>query len=95
MSSYAPVWVKQDTRRFPRVVEHGNEVEILSPMGAATQEADARAFAALMRHIKEVDGSDHTVLMMQVENEVGRAGRLARPLGGGQQGVCRRGAARS
>src|SRR5271170_140192 len=31
MSSYAPVWVKQDTNRFPRVVEHGNEVEILSP----------------------------------------------------------------
>ena len=54
MSSYAPVWVKQDTRRFPRVVEHGNEVEVLSPRGAATQEADARAFAALMQHIKEV-----------------------------------------
>ena len=47
MSSYAPVWVKQDTRRFPRVVEHGNEVEVLSPLGAATQQADARAFAAL------------------------------------------------
>jgi hypothetical protein len=43
-------------------------------MGAATQEADARAFAALMRHIKEVDGRDHTVLMMQVENEVGVLG---------------------
>ena len=23
MSSYAPVWVKQDTKRFPRVVQHG------------------------------------------------------------------------
>jgi hypothetical protein len=74
MSSYAPVWVKQDTRRFPRVVEHGNEVEILSPLSAATEEADGRAFAALMHHIKEVDGSQHTVLMMQVENEVGVLG---------------------
>ncbi len=74
MSSYPPVWVKQDTRRFPRVVEHGSEVEILSPAGAATQEADARAYAALMRHLKEVDGRDHTVLMMQVENEVGVLG---------------------
>ena len=74
MSSYAPVWVKQDTRRFPRVVEHGSEVEILSPAGAATQEADARAFAALMQHIKEVDSRDHTVLMMQMENEVGVLG---------------------
>ena len=74
MSSYAPVWVKQSSRRFERVVEHGNEVEILSPLCAATQEADARAFGAVMRHIKELDGSQHTVLMMQVENEVGVLG---------------------
>ncbi len=74
MSSYAPVWVKRDTQRFPRVVEHGNEVEILSPMGAATQEADSRAFAALMQHIGQVDGAQHTVLMMQIENEVGVLG---------------------
>ena len=73
-SSYAPVWVKQDSRRFTRVVEHGNEVEILSPLCAATEEADARAFAALMRHIKQVDGAAHTVVMMQVENEVGVLG---------------------
>jgi len=31
---------------------------------------DARAFAALLRHVKEVDGQQHTVLMIQVENEV-------------------------
>ena len=74
MSSYAPVWVKQDTRRFPRVVENGAEVEILSPQGAATQEADTRAFAALMQHIKDVDNRDRTVLMMQIENEVGVLG---------------------
>jgi beta-galactosidase GanA len=74
MSSYAPVWVKRDTRRFPRVVLHGSEVEVLSPAGAATQEADARAFAALMHHIKDVDSQNHTVVMMQVENEVGILG---------------------
>jgi len=39
--------------------------------GDATRDADAAAFAALMRHIKEVDGATHTVVMMQVENEVG------------------------
>jgi beta-galactosidase GanA len=49
-------------------------VEILSPLCAATQEADGRAFAVLMRHIKQIDGSQHTVLMMQVENEVGVLG---------------------
>jgi len=74
MSSYAPVWVKQDTKRFPRVVEHSAEVEILSPQSTATEEADARAFAALMRHLKEVDGREHTVVMMQMENEVGVLG---------------------
>ena len=74
MSSYAPVWVKEDTRRFPRVMENGAAVEILSPQGAATEAADARAFGALMQHIKEVDARDHTVLMMQVENEVGVLG---------------------
>jgi len=74
MSSYAPVWVKQDTRRFPRVVQHGNQIEVLTPLAAASQDADARAFAALMQHLKDADGRDHTVLMMQVENEVGVLG---------------------
>jgi beta-galactosidase GanA len=74
MSSYAPPWLKSDTRRFPRVMENGNEVEILSTFGHATVEADSKAFAAVMRHIKEVDSNDHTVLMMQVENEVGVLG---------------------
>jgi beta-galactosidase GanA len=72
MSSYIPVWVKQDFRRFPRVKlqEHGT-VEVLSALAEANWQADAKAFAALMRHIREVDGSGHTVIMMQVENEVG------------------------
>ena len=73
MSSYPPVWVKRDTKRFPRVMIDGNEVNILSTFGRATQEADARAFTALMTHIRQVD-PQHTVLMMQVENEVGVLG---------------------
>jgi beta-galactosidase GanA len=74
MSSYAPAWVKQDTKRFPRVAIHGRQIEVLSPAESATQQADARAFAALMQHIAQADGQDHTVLMMQVENEVGVLG---------------------
>jgi beta-galactosidase GanA len=75
LSSYPPVWVKEDTKRFPRVIESdGNEAEILSTFGTNTMHADAHAFAALMHHIREVDGHDHTVLMMQVENEVGVLG---------------------
>jgi beta-galactosidase GanA len=74
MSSYAPLWVKSDTRRFPRVVINGNEVEILSTFSKAMVEADSKAFTSVMRHIGEVDSSNHTVLMMQVENEVGILG---------------------
>ncbi len=72
MSSYPPLWVKKDFARFPRVPDReGNGRELLSTFGAASRDADARAFAALMRHLREVDGKTHTVLMMQVENEVG------------------------
>jgi hypothetical protein len=74
MSSYPPVWVKRDTKRFPRVVVNGAEVNILSTLGPQTGHADARAFTALMAHIRQVDGQQHTVLMMQVENEVGILG---------------------
>jgi acyl carrier protein len=56
------------------VIENGNEVEILSTLGTATRDADANALAELMHHLREVDSSDHTVLMMQVENEVGVLG---------------------
>jgi hypothetical protein len=49
-------------------------VELLSPLGDASRDADARAFAAMMRHLKAVDGQRHTVLMIQVENEVGMQG---------------------
>jgi hypothetical protein len=49
-------------------------IELLSPFGDATRDADARAFAALMRHIKAVDGRGHTVIAIQVENETGMQG---------------------
>jgi beta-galactosidase GanA len=42
MSSYAPAWVKRDTKRFPRVIEKGAEVEVLTPLASSTMEADAR-----------------------------------------------------
>src|SRR6201994_3202459 len=72
MSCYAPAWVKKDQRRFPRSEERGGRgMEILSPFSRENVETDARAFAAFMRHLREVDGRDHTVIMVQVENEIG------------------------
>jgi beta-galactosidase GanA len=74
MSGYPPVWVKQDLRRFPRAMHDGSPMPILSTFSPALREADARAFHALMAHLRTVDSQDHTVLMMQVENEVGVLG---------------------
>ncbi len=71
-SSYVPDWVKRDYRRFPRVVlADGTGTERLTPISEANQNQDAKAFAALMRHVKQVDGDRHTVIMIQVQNEVG------------------------
>jgi len=72
MSCYAPAWVKTNQQRFPRAEDKaGNGMEILSPFSQENLAADARAFAALMRHLREVDSRDHTVIMVQVENEIG------------------------
>ena len=72
MSCYAPAWVKTNQKRFPRSQDRvGNGMEILSPFSKENVETDARAFAAFMRHLREFDGNDHTVIMVQVENEIG------------------------
>jgi beta-galactosidase GanA len=72
MSCYAPLWVKTDQRRFPRAQNKQDKgLEILSPFREESRNADARAFTALMRHVRQVDGQEHTVIMVQVENEIG------------------------
>jgi beta-galactosidase GanA len=72
MSCYAPAWVKTNQQRFPRAEDRaGRGLEILSPFSQENMEADARAFAAFMRHLRDVDSRDHTVIMVQVENEIG------------------------
>lgn len=71
-SSYVPGWVKKDTDRFARMQSaDGRDTESLSPFSTAVRDADARAFARMMGHLKEADGDAHTVLLIQVENEVG------------------------
>jgi hypothetical protein len=83
-STYAPSWVRRDETRFPRAQLDPNakpkgiaaffrSVPILSVFSEKLAQADAHAFSTLMRHIKSVD-HDQTVIMMQVENEVGLLG---------------------
>ena len=72
MSTYVPEWVKRDATRFPRAQRpNGEGVEILSAHSPEMIAADARAFAALMAHVRAIDERQHTVVMTQVENEIG------------------------
>ena len=70
MSCYAPLWFKQDTKRFPRArTQQGKPLEIANPFSENVFQADNKAFEALVKHIYET-GSD-VVTMIQVENEIG------------------------
>ena len=72
MSSHTPVWVKEDQKRFPRIKDdRGKSHEILTPFSGNNLQADLKAFQALMKHIKEFDEGEHTIIMIQVENEIG------------------------
>ena len=72
---FAPAWVKEDTKKYPRMIDQtGSPIRTLATQFEATQTADARAFAAFMRHLKELDGDQHTVIAVQVENEAGVLG---------------------
>ena len=74
---YAPAWVKTDIKRFPRVIRpDGEPIDVLSALSRNTLEADKTAFVALIRHLKQIDGEQHTVLLIQVENESGNIGSV-------------------
>ena len=80
-AQYTPEWVKLDPKRFPFNRDRdGSSNYSLSPFGAETLKADKRAFVALMGHLKKIDSTERTVLMVQVENEVGTYG-LVRDFG--------------
>ena len=71
MFSYVSAWVKIDAKRFPRAeVTAGRPVETLSAFSDANRDTDARAFTALMTHLRKIDERQRTVIMVQVENEV-------------------------
>jgi hypothetical protein len=71
-AAYVPAWVKTNWTRFPRCHHRpGVNTTQLTALSEENMKADSRAFAAVMRHIKKVDGRRHTVVMMQVQNEPG------------------------
>jgi beta-galactosidase GanA len=73
---YMPEWMKLDPARYLHVIDrNGRPADSPSPFATASLEADIRAFAAFMRHLKAAD-PQRTVVMVQVENEPGTWGTL-------------------
>jgi hypothetical protein len=74
---WTPNWVKSDPARFPRVLDYGGRpIRVLSPVSKTNLEADKRAYAAMIKHLKEIDEAERTVIMVQVENEPGSLGSV-------------------
>ena len=72
---YVPQWVKTDPAKYPRMLNSaGAPIDDLSANSTTNMEADRKAFTALMHHVAERDGTEHTVIMIQVENESGGIG---------------------
>ncbi len=72
MSCYIPLWIKTDEERFPRAREsNGRAEEILTAFSKTNRDADAKAFSTLMKHIRQFDEKKQTVVLVQVENEIG------------------------
>lgn len=68
---YTPQWMKADAAKYPNVTgRKGQPVDSPSPHIKATLDADINAFTNVMRHLKKAD-PQHTVIMVQVENEPG------------------------
>ena len=68
---YMPEWMKRDAAKHPNITgKNGQPVDSPSPHYQATMDADIKAFSTVMRHLKQAD-PQHTVIMVQVENESG------------------------
>lgn len=72
MSCYTPEWFKRDVKQFPRAhTPEGKPVEEASSLSRNVLEADKRAFCRVMAHLRDYDAHEQTVIMVQVENEIG------------------------
>lgn len=73
---YTPPFIKLDEARVPHVINpEGHKVDSLSPHSQFALDADRAAFTELMRDLKAAD-PEHTVIMVQVENESGTYGSV-------------------
>jgi len=69
---YAPMYIVEDEATYPRAVD-GNGVVHHNAASYDYEpiiEREIAAFRAFMQHIKQVDSETHTIVMIQVENEI-------------------------
>jgi Beta-galactosidase len=73
---YAPTYVVNDEQTYPRAVDGDGVIH----HNAASYDyepiidREIAAFRAFMQHVKQVDAQTHTVLMIQIENEIAAFG---------------------
>ncbi len=73
---YLPEWMKRESGKYPNIIgKNGKPVDSPSPHIKEMMEADKKAFASMMKYLKNVD-TRHTVIMVQVENEPGSWGSV-------------------
>ncbi len=74
-SMYVPGWMKRDSSTYFHVqTVSGKNINTISPLCREGVEKDKNAFSMLMKHIKEIDETETTVITIQVENELGVLG---------------------
>lgn len=70
--NYVPEYIKRNPTKYPLAKgPDGAPVASLSPHCARTLERDKAAFEKLMVFLKDYDGTERTVLAVQIENEMG------------------------
>lgn len=72
LSTYIPRWMKEDRETYPFIEKkNGERLYSISPLCMKAVDKDAIAFQQLMKFLKEYDFEEQTVIMVQIENEVG------------------------
>ena len=75
LSTYIPKWMKKNQTDYPFVKnEKGESLYTVTPLSSKAIEKDSLAFTELMKYLNKEDAEDQTVIMVQVENEVGILG---------------------
>ena len=69
---FAPLYIVQDDKTYPRAVDaNGNaHHNVASYDYPAIIDREVAAYTAFIKHIRDVDSQTHTIIMIQVENEI-------------------------